>query len=130
MERYELIPNHQFGFRNKHATIEQIHRIIKRINNDIEPDRYCTVVFLDVTQASDKIWHQGLLYKIKNNFPTDLYAIIRSYLLYKTFRIKYGEIIIQLKKILGYLWNVSGAFQDSILGPYFICYISLIFRSL
>jgi len=100
MERYELIPNHQFGFRSKHATIEQIHRIVKRINNDIEPDRYCTAVFLDVTQASDKIWHQGLLYKIKNNFPTDLYAIIRSYLLY---RIKYGEIIIQLKKILEYL---------------------------
>jgi len=56
-------------------------------------------VFLDVLQAFDKVWHQGLLYKIKNSFPTDLYAIIRFYLLHRTFRVKYGEVIILLKEI-------------------------------
>jgi hypothetical protein len=30
-------------------------RTIKRINNDIEADRYCTTVFIDVLQASDKV---------------------------------------------------------------------------
>jgi len=53
MENHRLIPDHQFGFRSKHATTEQIHRIVKRINNDMEVGRYCSAVFLDVSQAFD-----------------------------------------------------------------------------
>jgi len=34
IERQKIIPNHQFGFRHRHATIEQIHRIVKKINID------------------------------------------------------------------------------------------------
>jgi len=49
MENHRLIPDHQFGFRSKHATTKQIHRFVKRINNDIEAGRYCSEVFLDVT---------------------------------------------------------------------------------
>jgi len=35
MESYGLISD-QFGFRSKYETTEQIHRIIKGINNDME----------------------------------------------------------------------------------------------
>jgi len=80
----------------------------------MEVGRYCTAVFLDISQAFDKVWHQGLLYKIKNSFPTDLYAIIRSYLLHRIFRAKYGEIVIQLKKIN------SRVPQDSVLVFYLL----------
>jgi len=38
MEKHGLILDHQFGFRSKHAITEQIHRIVKRINNDMEAD--------------------------------------------------------------------------------------------
>jgi len=61
----------------------------------MEAGRYYRTVFLGVLQAFDKIWHEGLLYKIKNNFLIDLDAIIRSYLLHCTFRIKYGEVWIK-----------------------------------
>jgi len=44
----------QFGFRNKHAITEQIQRIVKRINNDMEAGKYCSAVFLDILQALDK----------------------------------------------------------------------------
>jgi hypothetical protein len=47
----------------------------------MEVGRYYTMVFLDILQASDKVWHDDLLYKIKNRFPSDLYAdLIKSYL--------------------------------------------------
>jgi len=84
IENYRLIPDHQFSFRSKHATTEQIYRIVKRINNDMEADKYCSAVFLDVSQAFDKVWHRGLLYKIKKRFSTDLYSVIRCYLLHRT----------------------------------------------
>jgi hypothetical protein len=32
VETYRLIPNHQFGFRQRHSTIEQTHRIAQRKN--------------------------------------------------------------------------------------------------
>jgi hypothetical protein len=53
---------------------EQIYRIVKRINNgnriNMEADRYCMAVFLDVSQIFDKVWHKKLLYKIKTSHFT------------------------------------------------------------
>jgi len=78
IERQKIISNHQFGFRHRHAIIEQIHRIVKKINTDMDAGRYCMAAFLDVLQAFDKVWHASLLHKIKSCFPPDLYAIIKS----------------------------------------------------
>jgi hypothetical protein len=32
VEMNRLIPNHQFGFRQRHSTIEQIHRVVGKVN--------------------------------------------------------------------------------------------------
>jgi len=44
-------------------------------------------------------WHAGLLHKIKSCFLPDLYAIIKSYILQRIFRVKFGKVITQLKDI-------------------------------
>ena len=36
IEKEKLIPDYQFGFRNKHSTIEQMHRIVNEILLAIE----------------------------------------------------------------------------------------------
>jgi len=43
----KLILDHQFDFHYKHATIEQIHRIINKITLIFEAKKYCSAVFLD-----------------------------------------------------------------------------------
>jgi len=111
IERRKIIPNHQFGFRPRHATTEQIYRIVKKINTDMDAGRYCEAAFLNVSQAFDKVWHASLFHKIKSCFPPDLYAIVKSYLLQRTFRIKFGEVVTQLKDIN------FGVPQGSVLGP-------------
>jgi hypothetical protein len=50
-----LIPNHQFGFRQRHSTIEQTHRIVQWINEATECKQYCSAAFLEITQAFDKV---------------------------------------------------------------------------
>jgi hypothetical protein len=59
----KLIPNHQFGFRTKHSTIQQCHRIINKIKTSFEGKQYCSSVFLDVQLAFDKVWHENQLIK-------------------------------------------------------------------
>ena len=45
------IPDFQFGFRNNHSTIDQVHRIKNVIEQALEQKKYCPAVFLDVPQA-------------------------------------------------------------------------------
>jgi hypothetical protein len=44
-----LIPNHQFGFRQRNSTIEQTHRVIRKINEAIENKQYCSSAFIDIS---------------------------------------------------------------------------------
>jgi hypothetical protein len=69
LENNRLIPNHQFGFRQRHFTIEKTDRLTRRINEAPENKQYCSAAFLDISQAFDKVWHIGLLYKLRRSLP-------------------------------------------------------------
>jgi len=87
----KVIPSHQFGFRPKHRTIQQWHRIIHRINNDLENKRYCTAAFLDISQAFDKVWHTSLFLKLKQALPHPEYTLLRSCLMNRMFQMCHQE---------------------------------------
>ena len=74
------MPDHQFGFRQKHAATEQVHRITNVKIKALDSIKYCTAAFLDISQAFDKVWHEELLYKLKTLFPDSIYKILNSYL--------------------------------------------------
>ena len=111
LQEKHIIPDHQFGFRKKHATTEQIHRIVNIIHEAQEKDQYCMAAFLDITQAFDKVWHHGLLYKLKAILPTNIYDILKSYLHNRSFLIKYRDSYTALHPVS------SGVPQGSVLGP-------------
>jgi hypothetical protein len=99
----EWIPLHQFGFRENHSTVQQIHRITHKIRQALENKEYCTSVFLDVRQAFDKVWYPRLLYKIKKISPH------RSFPHFHRTRINYS--------ISNNFAIKSGVPQGSVLGP-------------
>ena len=80
IESRNIIPNHQFGFRRQHSTIEQVHRIVEKFQTAFEDGEYCSAIFLDISQAFDRVWHEGLLFKLKKVLPLNYYLFIRSYL--------------------------------------------------
>ncbi len=53
LNEQQIIPEHQFGFREKHGTIEQVHRIITLIRSAFENKLYCSALFIDISQAFD-----------------------------------------------------------------------------
>lgn len=107
----KLIHEHQFGFREQHATIEQVHRVVEQINNTFENKKFCTAAFLDITQAFDKVWHVGLLCKLKTQLPAPFYQVLKSYLTNRYFMVKHQEEVTDLYPIQ------SGVPQGSVLGP-------------
>ncbi|KAL4096831.1 hypothetical protein QTP88_021714 [Uroleucon formosanum] len=106
-----VLPHSQFGFRCKHSTIHQVHRVVDAISSSLEKKQYCTSVFLDISQAFDRVWYQGLLFKLRKCLPSALYLLIKSYLENRHFQIRYGTAFSNMSTIN------AGVPQGGILSP-------------
>jgi len=49
LHEQRTLPDHQFGFRQKHATIEQVHIVTNAITEALENHKYCAAAFLDIS---------------------------------------------------------------------------------
>ena len=49
---------------------------------------YCNAVFVDIQEAFDRVWHTGLLTKLKTIFPAQFNLMLHFYLNYVYFQIK------------------------------------------
>jgi hypothetical protein len=105
------VPNHQFGFRQAHSTLQQCHRITDVINKVMENQQYWTATFWDLSQAFDTVWHPGLLFKIRRILPSSYFNLLKSYLNEHQFETKFNWEISSRFHIH------SGVHQGIILGP-------------
>ncbi|KAF0729976.1 Uncharacterized protein FWK35_00029960, partial [Aphis craccivora] len=100
-----VLPNTQFGFSAKHSKVYnrfgcQLHRLVDAISFSLEK-KYFSCVFLDVSQAFDRVWHEGLLYKLKLFLPpTD-----------RHFQVRFGSSVSNIANIN------AGVPQGGILSP-------------
>lgn len=106
------IPEFQFEFRNEHSTIDQVHRVITVIEKALEENKYCPAVFLDVSQAFDRVWHQGLIHKMSKLLPYNYCQLLESYLFNRKFRVSQEGAYSSFYPIL------AGVSQGSVLGPF------------
>ena len=95
----KLILEHQFGFKNKHSAIEQMHRLINEIIVALENKEYCTALFIDIEKAFDKINHESQLQTIRKQFPEQIHQLIKSYLSGRTFQLKIKDTHSEVKDI-------------------------------
>lgn len=112
LEDNNIIPPHQFGFRRKHSATHQLLRISEKIVHGFENKMFTTAMFLDVAQAFDKVWHDGLNYKIRQiGTPKYISNLLQSFLEDRSFVVRINSTRSPSKKI------TAGVPQGSVLGP-------------
>ena len=64
-----LLTKNQSGFRPGDSTTNQLLYLVNEIHQAFENPKSLEVcaVFLDISKAFDKVWHDGLLFKLKQN---------------------------------------------------------------
>ena len=76
-----MLSKNQSGFRPGDSTIYQLLSITSSIYDAFEKYDETRAVFLDISKAFDKVWHEGLLFKLKcNGISGNLLNLFESYL--------------------------------------------------
>ena len=98
LDKHKIIIKQQSGFRQKRQTKDNIFHLTQKAIETINREKRMCTIFFDIASAFDKVWHEGLVYKlIKLNCPNTLYVgLVNSYLI----GFLLLELIIQL--LLGY----------------------------
>ena len=68
LEEKNLLNSNQSGFRSNHSCESQLLSIVHDIYSsfDCHPSLGVRGIFLDISKAFDRVWHEGLLYKIQS----------------------------------------------------------------
>lgn len=99
-KNYKVIPDIQFGFRAEHSTNHPLVLLHSSIKAGLKEKRTTGVLSFDIEKAFDRIWHDGLIYKlIKFKFPSYLIHIISSFVRDRSFYVQVGGAASPLQDI-------------------------------
>ena len=85
--------------------------MVKTISDALESKNFCSGVFLDVAQAFDRVWIEGLNFKLRCMLPDEYCVLINSYLTDRKFQVSHANALSNWEDIK------AGVPQGSVLGP-------------
>ena len=118
----ELLNPNQSGFRPNDSTINQLLSIVHTIFTafDCNPPLDVRSVYLDTSKAFDRVWHEGLIYKLRRcGVSGNLLSLIKDFLANRKQRTVLNGKTSEWGSV------TAGVPQGSILGPlFFLVYIN------
>ena len=119
----QLITPNQSGFRPRDSTINQLLYVTHSIRTTFEeyPSRETRAVFVDISKVFDKVWHEGLIFKLKSNGISGPLPII----LIDSHLSNPKQRVVLNGKSSNWSSIYPGVLQGSLLGPlFFLVYIN------
>ena len=120
LEKCGLFSDFQYGFRSCRSTVDHLTVVSDRIARVFNRSGATRAVALDISKAFDRVWHAGLLHKLKSyGISGQIFSLISSFLSNRRLR-----VVLDGKSPQEYPFN-TGVPQGSILGPtLFLLYIN------
>ena len=120
LEKCGLFSDFQYGFRSSRSTADLLTVVSDRIAKAFNRSGATRAVALDISKAFDRVWHAGLLHKLKSyGISGQIFSLISSFLSNRQLR-----VVVDGKSSQEYPVN-AGVPQGSILGPtLFLVYIN------
>ncbi|CAF3137196.1 unnamed protein product, partial [Rotaria sp. Silwood2] len=110
--KMNILPLQQSGARPHQATTSRVNCLLEQITQSQRYNSFIPVVYIDFLQAFDKLWHQGLLLKLKRLDCSSSYLVwLANYFSNRSLKIDYGGVVSTLINV------ERGAPQGSCLGP-------------
>ena len=122
LEKCSLFSDFQYGFRSSRSTADLLTVVSDRIARVFNRSGATRTIALDTSKAFDRVWHAGLLHKLKSYVISgQICGLISSFLSNRQL-----WVVLDGKSSQEYPVN-AGVPQGSILGPHFSDYTLMTF---
>lgn len=124
MKHNKILSHNQFGFLENTSTVDAMHKLVSEVVNNLNNNKKCLAIFLDLAKAFDTVPHEKLLDVLYNYGIRGIaHKLFKNYLSNRLQMVKLNDILSDKQQIK------IGIPQGTVVGPIlFITYINSLLK--